>query len=63
MYAFMQHGADQLYTMPNTYRAFAWINAAVDEVIGPQRPPPEPPGKAKTPPGQVAPASPPPPAP
>ncbi|WP_261664058.1 serine hydrolase [Deinococcus sp. Marseille-Q6407] len=37
VYAFMQHGADQLYTMPNTHRAFAWINAAVDEVIGPQR--------------------------
>ncbi|MDO4264182.1 MAG: serine hydrolase [Deinococcus sp.] len=37
VYAFMQHGADEWYTMPNTYRAFAWINAAVDEVIGPQK--------------------------
>ncbi|HCE64767.1 MAG TPA: serine hydrolase, partial [Deinococcus radiodurans] len=26
------------YTMPNTRRAFAWINAAVDEVLGEQRP-------------------------
>ncbi|GHG09105.1 hypothetical protein GCM10017783_22170 [Deinococcus piscis] len=39
VYAFMQHGADEWYTMPNTYRAFAWINAAVDEVIGPQKKP------------------------
>ena len=38
VYAFMQHGADQTYTMPNTRRAFAWINAAVDEVLGEQRP-------------------------
>lgn len=37
VYAFMQHGADEWYTMPNTYRAFAWINAAVDEVIGKQK--------------------------
>ncbi len=34
----MQHGADETYTMPNTRRAFAWINAAVDEVLGKQRP-------------------------
>ena len=38
VYAFMQHGADQTYTMPNTRSAFAWINAAVDEVLGEQRP-------------------------
>lgn len=38
VYAFMQHGADQTYTMPNTRRAFAWINAGVDAVLGPQRP-------------------------
>ena len=38
VYAFMQHGADETYTMPNTRRAFAWINAAVDEVLGEQRP-------------------------
>lgn len=38
VYAFMQHGADETYTMPNTRRAFAWINAAVDEVLGKQRP-------------------------
>ncbi|MCY1702473.1 serine hydrolase [Deinococcus sp. SL84] len=37
VYAFMQHGANEWYTMPNTYRAFAWINAAVDEVIGEQK--------------------------
>ncbi|WP_231881716.1 serine hydrolase [Deinococcus puniceus] len=34
VYAFMQHGADQSYTMPNTRRAFAWINAGVDAVLG-----------------------------
>lgn len=33
VYAFMQHGADQTYTMPNTRRAFAWINAAIDMVL------------------------------
>lgn len=42
VYAFMQHGADQTYTMPNTRRAFAWINAAVDQVIGEQKPAPKP---------------------
>ncbi|SMB91939.1 serine hydrolase [Deinococcus hopiensis] len=42
VYAFMQHGADQTYTMPNTRRAFAWINAAVDEVLGQQVPKPHP---------------------
>ncbi|SEJ21489.1 Beta-lactamase class A [Deinococcus reticulitermitis] len=42
VYAFMQHGADQTYTMPNTRRAFAWINAAVDELIGEQKPEPPP---------------------
>ncbi len=35
VYAFMQHGADQTYTMPNTRRAFAWINAGVEQVLGP----------------------------
>lgn len=35
VYAFMQHGADQTYTMPNTRRAFAWINAGVEAVLGP----------------------------
>lgn len=34
VYAFMQHGADQSYTMPNTRRAFAWINAGIDSVLG-----------------------------
>lgn len=38
VYAFMQHGADQPYTMPNTRRAFAWINAGIDAVIGVQTP-------------------------
>ncbi|MFC5847587.1 serine hydrolase [Deinococcus petrolearius] len=48
VYAFMQHGADQTYTMPNTHRAFAWINAGIDAVIGVQtpRPPAPKPGKA-----------------
>lgn len=36
VYTFMQHGADQTYTMPNTRRAFAWINAGVDAVLGKQ---------------------------
>lgn len=40
VYAFMQHGADQTYTMPNTRRAFAWINAGIDAVIGKQAPKP-----------------------
>ncbi|WP_407570783.1 serine hydrolase [Deinococcus altitudinis] len=33
VYAFMQHGADQEYTMPNTGAAFAWINAAMKAVL------------------------------
>ncbi|MFC4453194.1 serine hydrolase [Deinococcus sonorensis] len=33
VYTFMQHGADQSYTMHNTAAAFAWINAAVAEVL------------------------------
>lgn len=33
VYAFMQHWADQTYTMPNTRRAFAWINAGIAEVL------------------------------
>lgn len=33
VYAFMQHGADQEYTMPNTGAAFAWINAAMKTVL------------------------------
>ncbi|MFC4636835.1 serine hydrolase [Deinococcus hohokamensis] len=37
VYAFMQHGADQTYTLPNTRRAFAWINAGIDAVLGPQQ--------------------------
>ncbi|GAA5531714.1 serine hydrolase [Deinococcus aluminii] len=41
VYAFMQHGADQTYTMPNTRRAFAWINAGIDAVLGEQRALPE----------------------
>ncbi|CAM3182789.1 serine hydrolase [Deinococcus deserti] len=36
VYAFMQHGADQPYTMPLTKRAFAWINAGVDAVLSRQ---------------------------
>ncbi|RTR30807.1 serine hydrolase [Deinococcus radiophilus] len=42
VYSFMQHGSDEWYTMPNTHRAFAWINAAVDEVIGEQKQRPKP---------------------
>ena len=42
VYVFMQHGAHETYTMPNTRRAFDWINAAVDEVLGEQRPRPAP---------------------
>ena len=41
VYAFMQHGADETYTMPNTRRAFAWINAGIDAVIGEQKPKPK----------------------
>jgi len=33
VYVFMQRGADQTYTMPNTRRAFAWINAALRAVL------------------------------
>ncbi|WP_034383933.1 serine hydrolase [Deinococcus sp. YIM 77859] len=39
VYALMQHGANETYTMPNTRRAFAWINAAVDVVLGEQKAP------------------------
>jgi len=35
VYAFMQHGADQEYTMPNTRAAFTWINAAIGQVVAP----------------------------
>lgn len=34
VYAFMQHGSEQKYTMPNTRHAFTWINAAIDAVLG-----------------------------
>lgn len=34
VYAFMQHGADETYTMPNTRRAFAWINQGLAAVLG-----------------------------
>lgn len=37
VYAFMQHGSDETYTMPNTRRAFAWINAGVDAVLRGER--------------------------
>ncbi len=40
VYAFMQHAPDETYTMPNTRRAFAWINAGIDQVIGVQKPKP-----------------------
>jgi beta-lactamase class A len=33
VYAFMQHGADQQYTMRNTGAAFAWIGAAMKQVL------------------------------
>ncbi|MCP2013724.1 beta-lactamase class A [Deinococcus sp. HSC-46F16] len=33
VYAFMQHGADQTYTMPNTRAAFAWIGAGLRAVL------------------------------
>ena len=39
VYAFMQHGAKETYTMPNTSRAFAWINAGIHAVLGKQKPP------------------------
>lgn len=35
VYAFMQHGAGERYTMPNTKRAFAWINKGIDAVLAP----------------------------
>nr|WP_229831828.1 serine hydrolase [Deinococcus metalli] len=35
VYAFMQQGSDQTYTMPQTRRAFAWINAGIDAVLAP----------------------------
>lgn len=35
VYAFMQHGAAETYTMPNTRRAFAWINKGIDAVLAP----------------------------
>ncbi|MFC6659232.1 serine hydrolase [Deinococcus multiflagellatus] len=39
VYVFMQHGAQQTYTMPNTRRAFAWINAGIRAVLeGPGKP-------------------------
>ncbi|GGO21844.1 serine hydrolase [Deinococcus humi] len=41
VYAFMQHGANQTYTMPNTRRAFAWINAGIEAVLGPVPPLPK----------------------
>ncbi|WP_338014501.1 hypothetical protein [Deinococcus cavernae] len=41
VYTFMQHGANETYTMPNTRRAFAWINAGIDAVIGVQTPRPK----------------------
>ncbi|WP_369848553.1 serine hydrolase [Deinococcus sp. NW-56] len=33
VYAFMQHGADETYTMPNTRAAFAWIGAGLGAVL------------------------------
>lgn len=33
VYAFMQHGAQETYTMPNTRRAFAWIGAGLQAVL------------------------------
>ncbi|WP_349774800.1 serine hydrolase [Deinococcus taeanensis] len=33
VYVFMQHGAEQTYTMPNTRRAFLWINAALKVIL------------------------------
>ena len=32
VYAFMQHGADETYTIPHSRRAFAWINAALADL-------------------------------
>jgi len=46
VYAFMQHGANQTYTMPNTRRAFAWINAGIEAVLGPVTPLPKVPVRA-----------------
>ncbi|WP_412029223.1 serine hydrolase [Deinococcus yunweiensis] len=35
VYAFMQHGSDQTYTLPQSRRAFAWISAGIDAVLAP----------------------------
>lgn len=35
VYAFMQNGSDQTYTLPQTRRAFAWINAGIAAVLSP----------------------------
>nr|WP_309572136.1 serine hydrolase [Deinococcus sp.] len=35
VYAYMQNGSDQTYTMPQTRRAFAWINAGIAAVLTP----------------------------
>jgi beta-lactamase class A len=35
VYVFMQHGADQTYTMPGNRLAFKWINAALSELLSP----------------------------
>lgn len=35
VYAFMQHGSDVTYTLPQSRRAFAWINAGIDAVLAP----------------------------
>lgn len=36
VYAFMQHGADESYTLPNTPLAFEWINAGLRAVLSKQ---------------------------
>lgn len=33
VYAFMQHGSHQTYTIPNTRAAFAWISSAMQQVL------------------------------
>jgi len=35
VYVFMQHGSHEDYTIPNVGKAFAWINAAVRDVLTP----------------------------
>ena len=55
VYAFMQRGADQSYTMPSTRRAFAWINAGIEEVLGPVPPRPLPVGNGEREHGKTAP--------